>query len=77
MNSQAIRSVCLAAITLPVIAIGASTVGLSQATSFDGGYKGTLECEQGGLEVIRMPFTVSVRDGLSGRRRREPYTDGR
>lgn len=43
MNSQAIRLVCLAVITLPVIAIGASTVGLAQTKSFDAAYRGTLD----------------------------------
>jgi len=63
MNSQTIRLLCWAVITLPVIAIGASTSGLSQPKSFDGAYKGSLECEQSGFEAFRMPLAISIREG--------------
>jgi hypothetical protein len=63
MNSQTIRPLCLAVITLPVIAIGASTAGQAQTKSFDAVYRGTLECEQGGLEVFRSPLTIMIRNG--------------
>jgi hypothetical protein len=63
MNSQTIRPLCPAVITLPVIAIGASTAGLSQPTSFDGAYKGSLECKQSRLEAFRMPLAIVIRGG--------------
>lgn len=62
MNSQAIRPLCLAVITLPVIAIGASTAGRAQPKSFDGAYKGSLERKQSGFEAFRMPFAIVIRD---------------
>ena len=62
-NSQTIRLLCWAVITLPVIAIGASTAGLSQPKSFDGAYKGSLECEQSGFEAFRMQLAISIREG--------------
>jgi hypothetical protein len=64
MNSQTIRLLCLAVSTLPVIAIGASTAGRAQPKSFDGAYKGTLECEQSGLGVLRSLLTIIIRNGL-------------
>jgi hypothetical protein len=63
MNSQSIRPLCLAVITLPVIAIGASTAGRAQSKYFDAFYKGTLECDQGGLEVFRSLLTILIRNG--------------
>ena len=54
---------CPAVITLLIVAIGASTAGLSQPKSFDGAYKGSLECEQSGFEAFRMPLVISIRDG--------------
>jgi len=54
---------CPAVITLLIVAIGASTAGLSQPKSFDGAYKGSLECEQSGFEAFRMPLAISIRDG--------------
>lgn len=57
-----IRPVWPAALTLLVVATG-TTAGLSQPKSFDGAYKGSLECEQGGLEVFRMSLAISIRDG--------------
>jgi hypothetical protein len=63
MNSQTISALCLPVITLPVIAIGASTAGRAQSKYFDAVYRGTLECEQGGLEVFRSPLTIAIRNG--------------
>jgi hypothetical protein len=63
MNSQTIRPLCLAVITLPVIAIGASTAARAQSKYFDAVYKGTLECEQGGLEAFRSLLTIAIRNG--------------
>jgi len=40
-----------------------TTAGLSQPKSFDGAYKGSLECEQSGFEAFRMPLVISIRDG--------------
>lgn len=64
MNSQTIRPLSLAVITLPVIAIGASTAGRAQSKFFDGAYRGTLECEQRGVEVFRSLLTMIIRNGL-------------
>jgi hypothetical protein len=50
MNSHQAPSAWL--ITLPVIAIGASTAERAQSKYFDGAYKGTLESEQGGAECF-------------------------
>jgi hypothetical protein len=77
MNSQTIRLLCVAVITLPVVAIGASTVGRAQPKSFDGAYKGTLECEQGGLEVFRSLLTIIIRNGLVTGGAPTPGIDGR
>lgn len=63
MNSQTIRLLCLTVIMLPVVAIGASGVGRTQPNSFDGAYKGTLECEWGGPEAFRSLLTIIIRDG--------------
>jgi hypothetical protein len=63
MNSQTIRLLCLAVSTLPVIAIGASTAGRAQSKYFDVVYKGTLECQQDGLEVFRSLLTIAIRNG--------------
>ncbi len=63
MNSQTIRLLCLAVSTLPAIAIGASTAGRAQSKFFDAVYKGTLECDQGGLEVFRSLLTIAIRNG--------------
>jgi len=51
---ELIRPVHLAAIAMLVVAI-ATTAGLSQPKSFDGAYKGSLECKQSGFEAFRMP----------------------
>jgi hypothetical protein len=40
MNSQTIKFLCLTVITLPVVAMGASTASRAQPKSFDGAYKG-------------------------------------
>jgi len=40
-----------------------TTAGLSQPKSFDGAYKGSLECEQSGFEAFRMPLAISIREG--------------
>ena len=42
---------------------GASTAGRPQPTSFDGAYKGSLECKQSRLEAFRMPLAIVIRDG--------------
>jgi hypothetical protein len=42
--------------------MGASTAGRAQPKSFDGAYKGTLECERG-LEVFRSLLTINIRNG--------------
>jgi hypothetical protein len=60
---ELIRPVCLAAIALLVVAMGASTAGRAQPKTFDGDYKGSLECEQGGLEVFRRPLAIIIRNG--------------
>jgi hypothetical protein len=65
MNSQII-SLCLAVITLPVIAIGASTAGRAQSKLFDGAYKGSLECERmtAGVDgAFRAPLSIIIREG--------------
>jgi hypothetical protein len=63
MNSQTIRFLCLTVITLPVVAMGASTASRAQPTSFDGAYKGTLECKRGDVEVFRSLLTINIRGG--------------
>ena len=41
-----IGPICAAAITVYAVAFEASEAGLAQPKSFDGFYKGSLECEQ-------------------------------
>lgn len=54
----------IARITPPVVAIEASVVARAQPKSFDGAYKGSLQCEQGGVAVFRSLLTIIIRDGL-------------
>jgi hypothetical protein len=51
----------LAALTLLVVAMG-TTAGLSQPKSFDGAYKGSLECERttDGVGVFHVPVSIVV-----------------
>ena len=52
------RSLALIAIAGSLFAIGAPPVGLAQQQSFDGAYKGSLECEQTpeGIGILRSPL---------------------
>ncbi len=60
-----IRLVCAATISASAVAIGASKVVLAQPKTFDGFYKGSLECEQmtAGGGASRVPLSIFVRDG--------------
>jgi hypothetical protein len=57
-----IKPVHPATIALLTVAMG-TTAGLSQPTSFDGAYKGSLECKRTSLEAVRMPLAILIRDG--------------
>jgi hypothetical protein len=61
---ELIRLLWPVAVTLPIIAIAASA-GRAQPKSFDGAYKGSLECEQltAGIGVFRTPLSIIVRNG--------------
>lgn len=60
------RSPGLIAIAGSVIAISAPPAGLAQQQSFDGAYKGSLECEQmpEGIRNLRTPLAMIVRNGM-------------
>jgi hypothetical protein len=60
------RSLALVAIAGSVIAIGAPPAGLAQQQSFDGAYKGSLECEQMPEDIrnLRTPLAMIVRNGM-------------
>jgi hypothetical protein len=60
-----IRPVCAAALTVYAVAIGASKAGLAQTNTFDGFYKGSLECGEltAGVGPSRVPLSIMVRDG--------------
>jgi hypothetical protein len=55
----------LIAIVSAALMIGAAPALLAQSQSFDGTYKGSLECEQisGGAEHLRTPLAMSIRNG--------------
>src|SRR5262245_26524292 len=78
MQQPFIRLLCLAVSTLSVVVIGASTVGRAQPKSFDGAYKGSLECEQGGLKSFAGHSLSSfVTAGSPGVHRRSTLTEGK
>ena len=59
------RSLALIATAVLLTAIGASSAGLAQQQSFDGAYKGSLECRQmpEGIGPLRLPLAILVRNG--------------
>jgi hypothetical protein len=59
------RSFALIAIAVSLTAIGAPSAGLAQQRSLDGGYKGSLECQQmpEDIGLLRLPLAIVVRNG--------------
>ena len=57
------RLLGLIAMVGSVVTIGAPLAGLAQQQPFEGAYKGSLECEQSGVGILRAQLAITVRDG--------------
>src|SRR5262245_40799652 len=62
MNGRLLRLIAMAG---AVIGTGATLAGLAPEQSFDGAYKGSLDCEQmsTGIGILRTPLAMIVRNG--------------
>ena len=62
MNARSLGLITMAG---SVIAIGVPPPKLAQAQSFDGAYKGSLECKQmpAGIGILRTPLAMTIRNG--------------
>jgi hypothetical protein len=61
MNARPLRQTVAAA---SLLAMGADVIVLAQPSSFDGNYKGSVECENtSGVDRLRTPLAMGVRNG--------------
>jgi hypothetical protein len=61
MNARSLRAIAVAGF---IVACGVPLAAEAQLQSFDGDYKGSLECEpkRGGVGILRAPLAIVVRN---------------